>query len=87
VITKILPNLPITRVSGSFAVADNLVKTLCNLPVDLRALPKNAFVLKNGNRGQYYQVVYNLALRFGPELTFEFRYGETVIEKIVAQYD
>lgn len=63
-----------------------LVQTLCNLPVDLRALPKAAFKLKNGDRGQYYEVVYNLALRFGPEVTFEFRYGELVIGKVAAQY-
>jgi hypothetical protein len=75
-----------TQVTDSCSMTDELVHTLCNLPVDLRTLPEVAFNLKNGDQGQYYEVIYNLALRFGPELTFEFRYGEAVIGKVAAQY-
>jgi hypothetical protein len=85
--TKILLNLRTNQVSGLCSMTDKLVTTLCDLSVDLRALPDVAFQLNNGDRGQYYEVVYNLALRFGPELTFEFRYGERVIGKVAAQYN
>ena len=62
------------------------VKTLCTLCVDVRALPTEAFQLRRGKKGQYYEVVYNLALRFGPELTFAFRYGDKVVGTVSAQY-
>jgi len=54
--------------------------------VDCRALPSAAFQLKKGNRGRYYEVIYNLGLHFGPELVVTFCYQGEVIETIAAQY-
>jgi hypothetical protein len=63
------------------------VKTLCTLEVDVRAVPQAAFELRNGKRGAFYEVRYNLALCFGPELIFSFRHEDTVVGSVVSKYN
>ena len=63
------------------------VVPLCTLTVDLRKLPKDAFVRKYGPKGEYYRVDYDLGFTFGPAgIEFSFLYRAKVMGSVDAQY-
>ena len=65
----------------------NLVKVLCELPVNHRNIPASAFKLMTGKHGnKYYKVSYELELHFGTELSFKLVHQGRVIGSVTANY-
>ena len=60
---------------------------LCDLSVDLRKLPANAITEKNGPKGSYYRVDYDLGVTFGAAgIEFKFLYQGRTIGYVEASY-
>ncbi len=62
------------------------VKPICTLELDLKDLPASAFTLCEGPKGDFYEVVFDLALIFGPVVTFQFMHRDIVIQNQRVEY-
>jgi hypothetical protein len=63
------------------------LKKHCQITVDLRNLPKEAFKDKIGPNGKFYQVNYVIALSFGPGgIEFKFLYHGKVMGSVDCNY-
>jgi len=62
------------------------VSQLCELSVNHRDLPTEAFKQRNGSNGTYYQVSYQLELTFGSELLFKLSYQGKIYGSVRAHY-
>ena len=65
------------------------VTPLCDLSVDLRKLPADAIQERNGSKGRYYRVDYDLGVTFGASgrLEFKFLYQGEVMGLVEYHYD
>jgi hypothetical protein len=62
------------------------VKPLCEVQVNLRALPSDAFERVTGSDGVFYSITYDLAIKVGPMLEFQMLYKGQEYGKAVARY-
>jgi hypothetical protein len=63
------------------------VHPLCCLSADLRKLPVEAFSKQKGERGQYYQISYELGVMFGPAgIDFRLMYQGKVVGFVDSEY-
>ena len=62
------------------------VKPLCEVEMDLRELPEEAFERVTGSDGVYYSITYELAIKFGPMLEFQMLYKGKEYGKAIAKY-
>jgi hypothetical protein len=54
--------------------------------VDLKTLPDRAFTLYKGDKGEFYQATFDLALVFRGVLVLQFMYGDAVIKEESCKY-
>jgi hypothetical protein len=67
--------------------SDNPVTPLADLCVDLRKLPPDAITERNGPKGTYYRVDYDLGVKFGAAgIEFTFLYQGKVMGYVDANY-
>jgi hypothetical protein len=64
-------------------VGDPEIRTLI---VDLKNLPSRAFQRKSGPDGVYYDVSFELAMKFGTILGFEFLWEGNVVGAVAGTY-
>lgn len=73
------------RVITRCLLFDKIVQSRCSVESDLSSL--RPFALKQGRKGSYYEVEYDLGVTFGPELEFKLVHRGRVIGRAVGSYD
>jgi hypothetical protein len=62
------------------------VKPFCEVQVNLRDLPEEAFERVTGSDGVFYSITYDLAMKFGSMLEFQMLFNGIEYGKVTAKY-